>query len=399
MYPADPAGAVPGGIDTFIRGVLRWAPDDIDFDLVGATTDAIQRPVGKWTRCDVGGKEYGFYPIMVLNSPGVQSRIPASLVYTARLWLSRVHRKANVLEFHELEPSLALLGDKRPKTAVIHTDMQVALESGSGIRWRFAPGLYFALERFLMRRMDCLYCVRDSAVNNYKSRFPAIAERIRFTPTWVDLEVFNPGTEGMRTSDRRDLCNEFGFSDHNRILITVGRISQEKNPQLLIEAFDIARKSNPEIRLLIVGEGELRPEVEALISSKGLNGQVVPCGIRDPATVSKYLRGSDVFVLSSNYEGMPMCVLEALGTGLPVVTTDVGEVRLIVRPGVNGAIVGINDAQALASAIDQCLAKSDVYRGGPCTSAVSEFTPQKVLEPIYENYRALARQCEGPSSG
>ena len=47
MYPADPLGAIPGGIDTFIRGMLRWAPEDLEISLLGATTDVIKRPVRK----------------------------------------------------------------------------------------------------------------------------------------------------------------------------------------------------------------------------------------------------------------------------------------------------------------------------------------------------------------
>ena len=119
LYPADPAGAVPGGIDTFIRGILRWAPEDIEFDLIGATTDVRERPVGRWTKCSVGGKEYGYFPLMSLTTPGVQSRIPASLIFTLKLGVSRQHRKADILEFHGLEPSLALLWDARPKRCVM----------------------------------------------------------------------------------------------------------------------------------------------------------------------------------------------------------------------------------------------------------------------------------------
>lgn len=398
VYPADPAGAVPGGIDTFIRGVLRWAPDDISFDLIGATTDVGERPVGKWTRCDVGGKEYNFYPLMALTSPGVQSWIPTSLVFTGKLVFSRRHREADVIEFHGLEPSVALLWDTRPKTAVIHTDMRVLTGHGTTIRWRYAPALYYALERLLVPRMHSVYCVRDTAVRDYQTRFPAIAERFRFTPTWVDSRIFSPGTKEIRSQDRRDLCAEFNFSTQDRILITVGRLVSEKNPQLLIEAFDIALRDDPRIRLIMVGDGKLRRDIETLIAEKGLEDRIVPCGIRKPDTISKFLRASDTFVLSSNYEGMPMCVLEALGSGLPVVTTDVGEIRRVVHPGINGEIVGTQDVRALASAVVRCIAKLDLYKGEPCTSAVSSYSAQSVLEPIYKNYRNLALSVDHVSS-
>lgn len=64
VYPTDPAGVVLGGIDSFIRGILRWAPDDIGMHLVGMTTDAAARPVGLWHTCETGRKPFKFFPVL-----------------------------------------------------------------------------------------------------------------------------------------------------------------------------------------------------------------------------------------------------------------------------------------------------------------------------------------------
>lgn len=85
-----------------------------------------------------------------------------------------------------------------------------------------------------------------------------------------------------------------------------------------------------------------------------------------------------------------MSVLEALGCGLPVVTTDVGEVRRVVKPGVNGEIAASRTAKDLASAIATGLDRIEAYAGLPCTEAVADYVPQKVLAPVYETYRLLA---------
>ena len=119
--------------------------------------------------------------------------------------------------------------------------------------------------------------------------------------------------------------------------------------------------------------------------------RVVLAGLRPPREVADLLRLSECFVLTSAYEGMPMCVLEALGCGIPVVTTRVGEVGRVVLPGLNGEILEANAPQSLAQALESCLAQAASYRGAPCLAAVSEFVPKKVLQPVFDQYRRLAR--------
>jgi len=167
-------------------------------------------------------------------------------------------------------------------------------------------------------------------------------------------------------------------------------LSREKDPELLLNAFRKICKRNDNARLIYVGDGNLRARLEELIHEYRLDAHVVLAGIKSSADVAAYLRGADVFVLSSVYEGMPISVLEALGCGLPVVATDVGEIRRIVFPGINGEIVSVHDREYLADAMTSCLFNAAKYRGKPCTSAVREFMPEKVLAPIYDNYRRLA---------
>ena len=390
MYPADPLGAIPGGIDTFIRGMLRWAPEDIEISLLGATTDVIKRPVRKWTTCRLGKQSFRFYPILSLTDPGKQKRIPTSLTFTLALARSREPVGADLLAFHGIEPILAFLRDRRPKTAVIHQDMQVLRNQGADIRWRYMPWLYFGLERLLVPRLRSIFCVRQNAVENYKERFPKIADRFLFTPTWVDTEVFGPPTLERRRAGRDRLRTEFGFAESDHVLITVGRLDSQKNPMLLMESLDKVLLTHQNIRLLMVGEGQLRSEIESYASRRGFGDKIVLCGVRTSDTVAEYLHGADTFVLSSAYEGMPMCVLEALGCGLPVVSTAVGEVDRVLRHRVNGEIVSKQDAESFASAILHCIAHTDQYRGEPCVAAIQDFTVQKVLEPIFDNYRQLA---------
>ena len=394
VYPADPLGNIPGGIDTFIRGILRWAPDDIDIRLVGVTTDYASRPLRQWSTCRLGDRSFRFYPILAIENSERQARVPVTLRFLAALGSRRVDIPADVLEFHRIEPCLRYFRDKRPKTLVMHQNMENLRNAGSDIRWSYLPRLYFALEDAIFPRLSSVYCVRNDAAENYRSRYPQLAERIHFTPTWVDAEVFQPPNDAERERGKASLEADFGFSRESFVMITVGRIDKQKDPLLLIDAFQKVHLSMPDVRLLMVGDGVLRGQVTDRIGEYGLESSIVLCGVKGAPDISRYLQSADMFVLSSAYEGMPMCVLEALGSALPVVTTDVGEVSLVVKSGTNGEVISEHESSVLASAISRCRKNIDAYRGEPCLTAVENYAPQKVLEPIYANYRHLASQAD-----
>jgi glycosyltransferase involved in cell wall biosynthesis len=140
----------------------------------------------------------------------------------------------------------------------------------------------------------------------------------------------------------------------------------------------------------MVGDGVLKNPLKHHADKLGLQERILFVGSLTAQDISELLRIADLFLLSSAYEGMPICVLEALGCGLPVATTDVGEVGRVVFEGINGEITNDRSPESLSATIVSCLDKLPQYSGIPCTNAVSEYVPSRVLEPVYENYRRLA---------
>jgi glycosyltransferase involved in cell wall biosynthesis len=128
-------------------------------------------------------------------------------------------------------------------------------------------------------------------------------------------------------------------------LLFVGRLSPQKDLPLL---FDAVRVLGPKAELVVAGDGELRHDVEAM-ARVSLSGQVRVVGAQTPQQLGEWYRWADVLVSSSEREGMPLCFLEAMASGLPVVATDVpgtretlaGAGRLVPRSGT-----------ALAAAVD-----------------------------------------------
>jgi glycosyltransferase involved in cell wall biosynthesis len=139
---------------------------------------------------------------------------------------------------------------------------------------------------------------------------------------------------------RVDDCVVFG---------SIGRLVALKNHALLLDAFaDVARYS-PAARLVIVGDGPLRAELEHHSRALGLQGLVLFAGYRDDAR--ELAAAFDVYVQTSNTEGYSIALLEAAGAGLPIIATDVGGNAAIVRHGWNGTLIGARDRESLAAAM------------------------------------------------
>lgn len=395
FYPADPAGVVPGGVDTFIRGLIKWAPEDIEFSLVGMTTDEAARPVGHWTRCDLGRRQFNFLPVVKVADAGGRSRMPLSLRFT---WGAARYRKAcandfDVYEFHRVEPALLYLNDPRPKNAFFHTDMAVIqTERKTDILWRSLPAVYFALESKVMQSLSSAWSVREQAAESLRARYPFLAEHIHYTPTWVDTEVFFPLPDVQRQQLRAETEAEFGLDPGAFRVATVGRLDTSKDPDLLLSAVGKLAAEGANVELMFIGDGVLRGRLEQRMADEGLTGRVRFLGLRSAAEIARYLQAADCFALSSAYEGMPMALLEALGAGVPVVTTPVGEVRRVVVSGVNGRITQDRTLEGLAHSLDQVRRNAVQYSVAQCTSSVEPFTPSRVLMPVYENYRVLGRR-------
>ena len=145
----------------------------------------------------------------------------------------------------------------------------------------------------------------------------------------------------------------------NRI-VTVGRLHPQKNPHLLIDAFAMITLEYPDIILDCYGDGELREELEARIDNIGLNDRIRLNPSRND--IFDCIRTARLFVLASDYEGMPNALMEAMALGLPCISTDCrpGGARTLIEDGVNGFIVPVRDSQALAEKMSFMLDNPDM---------------------------------------
>jgi glycosyltransferase involved in cell wall biosynthesis len=169
-------------------------------------------------------------------------------------------------------------------------------------------------------------------------------QHIPLIPNGIDLFPFvNPN--GTRSSWRQ----KEGIPNDRILFIALGRLTPQKNHALLLESFSRLANLLPKADLLIAGEGELRFKLERIIDEKGLNGRVALLGVRND--VAEILLASDIFVMSSDWEGNPLSVMEALSAGLPAISTAVGGVPELIVSGKTGLLVPSGDPEALSDAM------------------------------------------------
>lgn len=151
------------------------------------------------------------------------------------------------------------------------------------------------------------------------------------------------------SSAREEINLEFTLQPEINIILAVGRFNKQKNyPNLLNAVRILKEKTNLPFVLLIAGDGELRENIEELIKELKLKDNVILLGRR--SDIPKLMSACNIFVLSSDYEGLPTVLIEALACQAHVVSTDVSGAREIVGEDF-GKIVQINDSHALANAI------------------------------------------------
>jgi len=191
--------------------------------------------------------------------------------------------------------------------------------------------------------------------------------------------------------DREELRRRHGLE--GRTLVFAGRMVPQKAIPVALEA--VVR--NPDVSLVLAGEGPYLERLQKLAGSLPLDGRARFLGPQPRQTVFELLRGADAALLSSSWENFPHMVVEALSVGTPVLSTDVGGVTEILRDGENGLLVPMNDAEALAGAIRRYFddeALQERLRAATVAS-VARFEP----EAIYARLEALLEEAaSGPAS-
>ena len=177
--------------------------------------------------------------------------------------------------------------------------------------------------------------------------------KVQLVPNGVDVARF-------ANADRARAAAELGKRPGEQMVGTVARLRPEKNVGRLVEAFAELAARRPDCRLLIVGDGPQRADIEALARNRGAADRCLFVGASSEP--ERYLAAMDVFAVSSDTEQMPLGVLEAMAAALPVASVDVGDIAQMVVARNRPFVVPAGDTSALARAIETLLAAQDLAR-------------------------------------
>ncbi|RRJ94465.1 glycosyltransferase [Opitutaceae bacterium TAV4] len=266
----------------------------------------------------------------------------------------------------------------------------------------YTPNAYFGLNRVdsaktkvfnaietVLGRIGRTINVSASERRFARGRLGLPASSLLAVPNAVDCERFRPASSADRAMHRR----VWGIPQDAWVLGTVGRYSEQKDPETLYRAVERVLAVEPDAWFAHLGQGEQYDAITGMVAGKPWANRVVR--VRYSATPAEFYRALDVFVLSSRYEGLPISGLEALAAGLPLVFTRCPGCEDFEALGLNAVRwAPVSDFQALSAAI---LSMKREARGGNNHReiALRKLTPKVVYGDILAAYRAALHERLG----
>jgi len=330
VHQFDPAEQIAGGIHGFIADFVRLAPPEHHIRLVGVDASGGRR-LGVWVDAAIGGRPLSFLPVARLSAGRQRRRIPHTLRLLAGLVVHRPRPEGAIVHAHRSETALllTLLYPRSQVVQFVHTDSEEALRHRTETFWRFLPRVHLWLEALAVKRSARTWVFNATAAE----RLAKLSPNVRAASNWFDGELFRPA------------------ADHDDRPLTVGWIGRLETPKDPLKAADVfgelARAGVP-FAGWFAGSGTLEAAVAERVAALGVEGSVTLLGTLGPSELAERLRRTDVLIVTSLWEGQPRAVLEALGSGVPVVSNAVGDVPRIVVEGESGFIARSGSAAELA---------------------------------------------------
>lgn len=248
----------------------------------------------------------------------------------------------NICKEENLDVLIAFMNDSIPY-AIFATKFT---KTKSIISVRNAPSVFFVKTKKKLL-VKLLYPFADGAVFQTPDAMEWFPKRLQKKST----VLMNP---------IKNTFYDLSYTPVKNTVINCGRLNYQKNQELLINAFALVAKQNKNAQLRIYGYGELQEQLSRQIDNLGLNDSVFLMGRTD--NVAEKLSKASVFVLSSDFEGAPNALMEAMAVGVPAIATDCpcGGPRMLLGNNENGILVPVGDKDALANAIIYLLSNDSV---------------------------------------
>ncbi|MDD2335110.1 MAG: glycosyltransferase [Geobacteraceae bacterium] len=244
---------------------------------------------------------------------------------------------------------------------------------------------HFLIDRVLAGKSNCYIFVSKAVRDYYQKNVPETQRNCRVIYNGVDLAPFR-----SLDSIRKNLLASLSAADDAFLLVNVGRLVPAKNQAELIRVTEALVQRGHNVYTLIVGDGPLRAELEKQVADTGLHHRIWLTGTRDD--VALILKGCDLFVMTSSWEGLPLVILETLIAGTPPVFYDVGGTAEIVQDGIEGIKVASGDFESMVSALDRLLGAPENIerlRENMRVRGIENFDTRKMVEEYESLFRNI----------
>lgn len=396
LHSFDPRGAKVGGLETFIRQMIEFLPDDFTFLMIGV--DAVgDLELGKVTKISVRGKSIDFLPM--LHYPESEAREAAKTIGRSinfqfmRALVNRLPAVRRLLKASptsvdlqrvEFAPFVRALGI--PFVQMLHGEGAPKLKMDSLLnKYRY---VHVFAERAAMRACDRFFCVNPILTKRMQATYPAFAHKIGTLSTWVDTKTFR--------------VTPFPPGDAFRVAFA-GRLDWFKVPPLMFKTIDRLRAKlgcPVEFHYMGTSDAERFPEFALIRDATVLHG------FKTAEGVAEVLGHVHAGILTSEMEGMPFSVLETLAVGRPVCAIHLPQLASVIRHGVSGTLVARDpDSDVMAENLAEAFMKvREAMIAGRITpegvqSQVADLTPERQLAICYRTHRELQDQRAGRRPG
>lgn len=318
---------------------------------------------------------FDFFPIV--SSPKISSY--KFLIYSFIKALKLKIPKSAIIHTHRPDYMLpfVLFYQNNKKICTLHGIPFKAIRSKKGC---IVGTFYGLIEKYTLKRLDTIISVDEETKNFYTKKYPWISDRIIVIPVGVDTGLF-------RYINKLKVRKDYQLNESDKVIVYAGRMEKEKGIDLLLRSFKNVKEEIPNCKLMLVGNGRQKIQLKNLSAELKLN-DVIFIDTVEHSKIPEILNCADVFALCSIYEGMPTIVLESLACGIPIVSTDVGDVHKIVKNAKTGYLVKLRNEEEISSALKKVIQNSDSYREN-CIGVARQYSWEKVAKRITEVYNEI----------
>ncbi len=343
-----------------------------------------------------GGQRQVWLLAQALDRLGVEQVVVtgAGTELAARLHASGVRVRTPAWKT-ALDPRVvgAVLGELAGRRAVLHAHDAHALTLAGTCAWLTrVPLIVTRRVDFPLRRRG--FWTRADRVIAISSAVAAVLERSGVSPQRIRVIHSGISLEHARKASKLGVRSLLDLPPDARVAANVAALVPHKDHATLIEAAKQLETRYPELHWVVAGEGELRPALEAQINRLGLNQRVHLLGQIDAP--ERLTADADVFVMSSQEEGLGTSVLEAMALGIPVASTSAGGLPEMLGGGA-GLLAPPRDPGALADAVARILEHADVRASLAERGRVEvlRFTDERMADEVRSVYRSCAHSLDG----